>query len=311
MTRRDFSRRALLTRGGALGVTGMLLPGAAWPQSRERDVEGGIGGTGIVGVLTDFGSLIVGGKRVMQTASTRYSDDFGPLAAADMALGQSLTVEAATRSGQLVAERVHVTYPLVGQVSSNQLNGRALVVNGVAVRLERGVRSVQVGDRVAVSGLWRGTEVIASAVVPAPNTLDAISGTAGTRNGRRIGPVAMRGRGTQALREGGYGAAVGVYVPGQGRFVAERVETARFTGAAGPLARLEVEGFLEAAPQDRAGHRVAGLGHSFEPGPDFAQFRTRRVLLGGDYTGLFAVRRATYLAENPVERRRLLRQRAQ
>ncbi|MEM8752997.1 MAG: hypothetical protein AAGF90_08480, partial [Pseudomonadota bacterium] len=59
-----------LDRRAALAGIGAALLGACAPGSREgagvadarKDpAEGGIGGTGIVGVLTDFGSLVVNG----------------------------------------------------------------------------------------------------------------------------------------------------------------------------------------------------------------------------------------------------------
>ncbi|MEO1612986.1 MAG: hypothetical protein AAFU55_11645, partial [Pseudomonadota bacterium] len=71
MTR--LSRRSLLLGASALAIGGCAADdrlAAADPD----EPRGGIGGTGIVGVLTDFGSLIVNGKRIELDGRTRIAD---------------------------------------------------------------------------------------------------------------------------------------------------------------------------------------------------------------------------------------------
>ncbi|MEM8690334.1 MAG: DUF5666 domain-containing protein [Pseudomonadota bacterium] len=295
------SRRAALAGGGAT----LLLPGLGWAQSTDREMEGGIGGTGIVGVLTDFGSLIVGGQYVGTDAGTRYTDGFGALQKSNLRIGDSLTVEASGPQSDLVARRVHVTHPLVGRIASG--SGQTFVVNGVSVTLNGSNGGFAVGDRVAVAGLWRGTRVIASGLSPARSNLDLVSGDViRGPNGRQIGGIATRGGGLHRARIGSFVTAIGQFDQDRPRFNAQRVRIERFTGAAGPLERLAVEGYLEQS-SDAPGYRVSGLGHSFERNLQLAQYVNERVLFTGGYTGRFAANSAVILPESFAARRRILR----
>ncbi|WP_299918905.1 DUF5666 domain-containing protein [uncultured Roseobacter sp.] len=302
MTTSKLSRRTALVAG----LSTVLFPHVAWPQSTERDVEGGIGGTGIVGILTDFGSLIVSGNLLQTDGSTRFSDGFGQINESDLKIGDSLTIEAAGPPEALLAKRVHVTHPLVGKVSAQSQDGLELVVNGVTCRLENPAADIGVGDRVAVSGLWRGRMVIASRVSRTRSPRDLISGDVQISFGRvRIGPVNMRGPGMSGLVDGSFATAIGRFEPTQARFVAESLTATRFVGAAGALAQLSIEGYLDpvaAAP----GYRVAGLGHSFARNLQLDRYEDTRVLFNGPYTGRFAANRAVVLPERFQARRSLL-----
>ncbi|MEM9342073.1 MAG: DUF5666 domain-containing protein [Pseudomonadota bacterium] len=293
------SRRALL----ALGTASVLFPTPGLGQEK-REGEGGIGGTGIVGVLTDFGSLILAGSRVEFGRGTRFEDVFGPLSDERLRVGDSLTVEASGPADALVARRVRVNYPLIGTVT--EASGGRLVVNGTPVRLERS-GGARVGDRVAVLGVWRGNEVIASRLAAPRSDRDLVSGTA-TRQGlgSRIGGLDIAGRGRSSLRNGGFGEAIGRYDPASGAFVAERMITERFLSPREPLTRLAVEGYLEPAP-GRPGFRVSGLGHSFARSLRLSGLSNQRILFVGDYNGLFAPTQATRLPEAFAARRALLR----
>ncbi|MCH2163904.1 MAG: DUF5666 domain-containing protein [Marinovum sp.] len=308
MTCKDLDRRHFLSRSLTWGGAGLLLPGLGHAQSSPRDIEGGIGGTGIVGILTDFGSLIVAGHKIETTSDTQYFNGFGQITENDVHRGHALTVEAQTQNGQLEARRVFVTYPLVGLILDISDGGRTLTVNGVDVILERRQSGLAPGQRVAVSGVWQGNRVIASALQPAEKTADLISGTVARGKTTSIAGVELQGAGVASLTDAGFGSVVGTYLAEQNRLIAQRVSNARFLGAAGPLQRLAIEGYVEPS-NDAAGYRIAGLGHSFEPGPDFAQFGDKRVLFEGGYTGRFAVQAALILPSSPDPRRRLLRAR--
>ncbi len=305
MSRSLFQRRTVLS-GLGTGAIGILLPGAGRTQDSDRQVEGGIGGTGIVGILTDFGSVIVAGYRVATPSGVQVTDAFGARSFASLSRGDSLTVEASGPTSALEAQRIHVTHPLVGTVTDVTDGGQRLTVFGVTVRFETAVRRVKVGDRVAISGLWNGSEVAASSVTSARAELDLVAGTVTRRGGRAfVGPVAVSGRGLTALRSDGYAEIVGKFDPQSQRMVAQSVQTARFTGAAGPLRQLAIEGYLEAT-SGAPGYRVSGLGHSFERDLQLAPFAQNRVLFRGAYTGLFDAQSALVLPTDPSARRRVL-----
>ncbi len=306
MTASKLTRRMILGAGAAASVLGM---GGYVPQllAQSRDVEGGIGGTGIVGLLNEFGSLYINGLYVQTDDNTDYSDGFGKLAKSNLSLGNSLTVEARNTADGLVAHRVHVTYPIVGLVSSVRDAGQTLRVNGVTVRLTKANRRVSVGDRMAVSGLWRGQTVIASQLSPARSKQDLISGDViRTRGATFIGGIRVRGGGVAQAPTGSFATALGTFDPQASEFSARQTIVGRFFGAAGPLQALSIEGYLD--PINRApGYRVSGLGHSFERTLQLDKFANSRVLFAGPYTGKFAARSATVLPENTRQRLQVLR----
>ncbi|MCV6593375.1 MAG: DUF5666 domain-containing protein [Silicimonas sp.] len=303
MTSGSPNRRAFL----ATGASAALFPAAGWGQSRDRDVEGGLGGTGIVGILTETGSLVLAGRRVELDERTRITSPFGRLSPDRLMIGDSLTVEAASRrDGTLIARRIALTWPLVGRIAARDVGGQRLVINGVTIRSRSA--APELGTRVAVSGLWRGNEVIASRLAPAPTSADLISGTVAGRTGRRtIGPVPLRRSAANLTSGGRFATATGRFDPATGELTTGNTEFDRFTGAAGPLKRLAIEGWLEPA-REAPGFRISGLGHSFARNLDLARFQDQRMLFLGPYTGRFAADQVVRLPDDVSARRRLLRQ---
>ncbi len=294
-----FSRRNVILAS----VSAAALPVGGWGQNRE--VEGGIGGTGIVGLLTDFGSLVVAGRTVKTDTDTAVLDAFGGLSENDLALGDSLTIEASTTADGLLARRVHLTQPLVGLITV--VNGNTVTINGIEVTLETASPLTQTGQRVAASGLWRGQSVIASRLSPARSALDLVAGDV-SRAGFRtlIGGVQVSGARLPQLAVGSYATAVGSYDQSTSRLIVQQVQAERFRASAGPLQRLIVEGFLEPISQ-APGFRVSGLGHSFAQNLSLAEYSGSRVLFSGPYNGTFEADRALLLSENSAARRSLLR----
>lgn len=305
MTKSSLNRRHLLLTS-AVALAG-VVPSVGHPQSSERPIEGGIGGTGIVGLLTEFGSLYINGNYVRTDTQTRYSNGFGSITKTDLSVGDSLTVEAATDSEGLIAARVHVTHPIVGSITAIAANGRSLTINGITVTLPSRTR-FGIGTRVAASGLWRGQQVVASRITATNTALDLISGDARRQNSNNfIGTTRIRGAQTANMQRGAFTTVTGTYQPDRETFQAQRIVTGRFVGAAGALSRLSVEGYLE--PTDRApGFRLAGLGHSFAQNLQLSPYASSRVLFSGPYTGKFAANKATVLPEAAGPRSRLLRQ---
>ncbi len=301
-------RRALILGAGAL-LAGCALPrdeADGLAEDTRPPAEGGIGGTGIVGTVTALGSIRVNGLRVALPPEAEIADAFGPVSAEALRPGASVTVEARGTGAALEAVRVRLDHPLVGAVERVSADGRGLRVLGTEVALEPGVAAaVRPGERVAVFGLWDGARVVASRVDPQPP-----------------GPAVMAG----ALRREPAGLALGglrlillpriapppagsfVTLAGtaeDGAFVARSLSEGRFTGAAGPLERLSVEGYLEPVAE-APGHTVSGLGHSFDPAARPGPVAGRRAIFVGPYTGAFAVAAALPLPEGPEARARLL-----
>ena len=299
------NRRGVLL-GLSASVASLGLPGWAQDQARPRP-EGGIGGTGIVGTLTEFGSLIVNGLRI-ETPSPEITDAFGALSYDALKTRQVLTVEAGLDAGGiLTAARVHVSHPLAGQIGFVAADGRSGTVGGVPVQLEPDARGTLTrGQRVLVSGVWSNRVVLASRIDPTdgPDLLAGAVETAAVGEAVIAGqPVALRA--SERLVPGSYVTIVGRREGGVLR--PDTLRRDRFFGAAGPLQNLSIEGYL----QPRAGapfFTVSGLGHSFDDQANLAQFAGSRTLFAGAYSGDFRVATGRILPESFSGRRDLNRQ---
>lgn len=313
MTRLD--RRTLLAGlgagllGGCAASEGELSggPGGLAGDTPRAPAEGGIGGTGIVGIVTALGSVRINGLRVGLAPETLIADAFGPRRATALRPGMSLTLEAAGPADRLVARRVRIDQPLIGRIGRMSRDGRVLRVLGVRVLLEPGVNApVETGDRVAVSGLWRGREVVASRIdrlgQDGPSVIAGEVGAAGRWPAIAGVTLALLGE-AEAPAPGTYATAVGE--ERDGVLVVSALEAGRFTGAAGPLERLSVEGYLEPVAT-APGYAVSGLGHSFDPAARLAPLAGTRAVFAGPYTGDFAVETALPLPDAPNPRARLL-----
>ncbi|HBG97176.1 MAG: hypothetical protein JKP98_13510 [Rhodobacteraceae bacterium] len=297
----DPRRRHFLAMAGA-GIALSAGPIGADTQPRP---EGGIGGTGIVGILTDFGSIVLNGMRVETPSGLRPTNAFGQVTLNSLGIGQSLTVEARAINGRLMARRIHIAHPVIGPV--HDIDGNRARVAGVPVVLEPGVvGGWEPGMVAAISGVWRGQTVVASRIARARTSLVVIAGE-----------VVARTR--QTIVIGGRTIDTGRFMaPYPGRFVtvigedrgpdirARELTVGRFTGAAGRLRRLSVDGFLE--PQAEAPfYAVSGLGHSFAPDLRLESFASERTLFDGAYNGLFEARTGIALPQSLALRRQINR----
>ncbi|MEM9726381.1 MAG: DUF5666 domain-containing protein [Pseudomonadota bacterium] len=314
------SRRALLTAAAGAGAAAVFwVPRAPRAQAQGAPLEeGGIGGTGapgvtgVVGVLTDFGSLRVNGLTIETSDATEALDAFGPIPGAALALGHSLSIDAERlgAGGAFSARRALLAQPLIGR--AEEISETSLRVMGVEAVLDPGAPrppALAVGDRVAISGLWRGDRVAASRIDAARNTrFSVVAGVVSPRERdglRRIGAVSVRMDDAEgAAAEGRYVTALGRWSPPEDRrsLRVERLVVGRF--AMRPSA-LSVEGFLEPIAA-RPFFRVAGLGHSFDEDLDLRAFAARRTLFTGPYARRYAPTAATRLPEDFATRRRAL-----
>ena len=279
-------------------------------ETEKPPAEGGLGGTGIAGTLMGMGSLIVNGFRVETDGDTAYSSTLGGFEPASLAIGQTLTIEATADATGLLAKRVHVTYPLVGRVEVMGGAGR-LRVAGVDVEAEPdGLTAVRAGERVLVSGVWRGDRVIAGRIDPAPGvSVSAIAGA--VRIDRRSGRLVLGGRpldigrGIEEPAAGSFITVIGRAVAD--RFIAEQLVPGRFTGAAGALVQLSVDGYLDPITVPPR-YAIAGLGHSFDPEANLSAFKNVRALFTGPYVGVFAVQSGIVLPESFRARQALIQE---
>lgn len=299
-------RRAILTSLAATLATACAPltgePADVAVADRPPPIEGGIGGTGIVGVVTGLGSIRVNGLTVAVPPDAVIADVYGVRDPATLAIGHSVTVEAAGLADRLSARRVAVVTPLAGRIDTVGLDGRRFRLLGVDVVLEPGAPGadlVAAGRRVAVSGAWRGGGVVAARLDPldagAPAALAGTVQAGRGPGGRRLAGFALDlPAGLPVPDVGSFAAVLGR--PNGGRFVVETVRPGRFAGAAGPLARLSVEGYLEPAAA-APGFVLSGLGHSFDEAARLDPLAGGRAVFVGRYDGTFVVRHGLPLPE--------------
>ncbi len=263
-------RSVLRLLAGAAG----LLPWSARPQDAPRDQgiggtgarpapppaepplgggDRGLGGTGVIGTIRRFGSIIVNDLRIAYPQDVAVRIDGEAASAAALKIGQVVHVVARPGPGGLSTQRIDVTSEVVGPVES-AAPGR-LVVLGQRVMTDGLPGEWAAGTRVAVSGLRRPDGVIVASLVE----------PRGSGPDRVAGPVRRNGDGTLAI--GGLRLqGADALPPGKRALVTGSVEagTMRVTNAAqgglpfsAGLRTLSIEAYI-----GRAGSRL-DLGSGF------------------------------------------------
>lgn len=165
--------RALKAADGGLGGTGDLSVDPNETLGQDR----GIGGTGVIGTIRRFGSIVVNDLRVTFPADVKVSIDGRPSALRDLEVGHVVRVLARRRGGRLTTRAIVARSEVVGPLDISDADG--LVVLGQRVELGDGVALPphRPGDILAVSGLRRldGT-IVASLVERRPGAVPRLSG---------------------------------------------------------------------------------------------------------------------------------------
>lgn len=144
-----------------------LLPGDSGFGGTGHASDCGFGGTGVIGTITDFGSIWVNGLEIELMPGLSISSNLGhPV---PLAVGQQVITQ--TRSDALVTNRVEVFYPVAGQIQQREQN--RIIVNGETIILDahtRGLKTLQAGEWIAVSALPQGEhEWLATRIDPNPS----------------------------------------------------------------------------------------------------------------------------------------------
>ena len=297
------SRRHAL---GLLGGTALTACSPAIPSAQLGDdpFEGGIGGTGIVGLMTGSGSVLINGLRVEVPSSTRIFAANTRTKDSALVPGRTMTVLARARLGRFEALRIDIDDPLTGVLLRQ---GRGHVVNSTPVHGLSTAAAAQVGSRVTVSGVWQADgSVRASLVQTAQETSDSVLGVlAGSRaEGWRIGQTPITPPRQHSLIAGQFAVAKGEFT--HGTLQASSLRFGKFREGGNILRQLSVEGFLETV-SSAPGFRLAGLGHSFDQRLQLSAFAADRAVYFGPYTGRFVARRAVVLPDAQGQRASLLR----
>ncbi|MBY5934714.1 hypothetical protein KUV51_17030 [Tateyamaria omphalii] len=290
---------------GLLGATALTACAPAIPSVQLGDdpFEGGIGGTGIVGLMTGSGSVLINGLRVEVTSGTRIFAANRRASESLLVPGRTLTMLARARLGRLEALRIDIDDPLTGVLLRQ---GTGFAINSTPVRGLSGL-APHVGNRVTVGGIWQQDGAVqASLIQAAAEGDDVVSGVlAGSAaEGWRIGQTPLAPPRGQSLIAGQFVVAKGQFT--HGRLQTSSLRFGRFREGGQTLRQLSVEGYLEQVTS-APGFRLAGLGHSFDQRLQLAGFANERAVYFGPYTGRFVARRAVLLPEAQSARASLLR----
>ena len=136
-------------------VTVLLVACAAADSYRlaaHDEEEYGLGGTGIVGSVTGFGSIFVNGLELEITDQTVISLNGQRLSEYQFQIGETVEILAADSSSHSDALRVNIRQELIGPIAGYDKERQILQVLGQQVRLEDDGKEWLPGQFVAVSG---------------------------------------------------------------------------------------------------------------------------------------------------------------
>lgn len=304
---RDIAGTASSESEGGIGGTGAPL--------RERaiageDKEGGIGGTGIFGTVTAFGSIVVNGQTIDIDQAAKPSE--APLAGQDLPLtvGSAVIVEAHSDDGTWTADRVSLFLPVVGPIGAIDREAGVVTVMGTPVLLDDdttlvdrrgyvdgkviGLAALEPGDRLAVSGIWKGGEVIASRIDRlddhGPASLRGLllkTGDAATVGGTRLAEGCC-----DMIDAPAYVHLIGAYE--DSRFRVEQADVGSTLLFGDEVDRLIVEAYLARDP-DGVGFHLSGFGIPADRSSSVDATPGVRSLFVGAYDDRFRIERSIAL----------------
>lgn len=228
--------------------------GAAGDATRTER-EGGIIGTGIVGTITELGSIVVNGVRVTFGEDFQAETPFGLRPASALVPGETVVVEAEGEGQTALATRIATYLPVIGPISRNDAGTWQIM--GTEIVMDQATMDGQPGEWVAVNGLWQGNRLIATRVdIVPPQQHATIIGTYWGNDdvGFTVGQTKVRNVEISHAQIGDVITVQGV--PEENGIKAQTVSIGLFSG---PVDTLLVEGFLS-APDASGVYTVHGAG---------------------------------------------------
>ena len=246
----------LFARALSAILTILILTSPAEAEGSEER-EGGIIGTGIAGTITHLGSIHVNGLRIQIDDQASVAGSVPAIAAGSLQPGHTVAITAERRGEGWHARQIRQVLPVAGPVSN--VKSGTLTVLGTRIEVPDQKPDVQVGDWVAISGLWQGERLLASRVERL-NGMDHQARLSGTYLGPDpngdivIGGSKITGIRPMHLEPGDVIRVFGM--PRSDGIETKRIETGLFDG---PVGIVQVQGYLS-VPKPSGLYTVLGSG---------------------------------------------------
>ncbi|WP_413990059.1 DUF5666 domain-containing protein [Labrys okinawensis] len=180
-------------------------------NAKEKGLrDRGIGGTGVIGTIRGFGSIVVNNLHVSYPDDVPVFIDGQRAKVSSLRLGQIVQVLAHGHRDRLVASHIEVTSEVVGPVQS--VNGSEMLVLGQRIQIASSLReaNIRAGDVVAVFGLRRlDGMIVASRIEHRPGARFSVAGPLmiDATGQQQIGGLLIKGsnpewKGTRVIAKG-------------------------------------------------------------------------------------------------------------
>ncbi len=291
-------------------VTLVAFPVPATEKETEESREGGIVGTGIVGAITELGSIYVNGQHIVFPDGLKLTSPLGERTADSLVPGETVAAEAVFADGKWTSGSINHYLPITGPVEAADTGKLTVMGSEIAVRRDTDFvgfgkgEQPETGDWIAVNGLWNGNTVVATRIVKIePQSQARIVGTyrrgedgdAGKVGGTRVLGIKLR-----HVRPGD-----ALTVHGMPEETALQTETVTIGLFAGPVGDILMEGYLS-QPDLEGIYTIYGSGVMAYAGPDPMTVSTERGLYCASSADRKPIVQITSLPEEGPDRRQLL-----
>lgn len=223
----------------------------------------GIGGTGIVGIITGFGSVWVNGVEVQYDAKTQVAENAAAASSNDLAIGDVVVIEANGNDNALQARKISVVNAVEGQVSAvDNATGKVTVLGQTVAITPKTIKNdklntqstmqLQPNDQVKVSGLRLANgEIVASRIErTAPIEEPSVVGPITAING---GTITVYGLQIMAAATDKLSVGQEITATGQvkdGKLIARTITPSATTQLYGHTEHINMQGYVGARTAD-------------------------------------------------------------
>lgn len=171
-----------------IGGTGIQQDGIGGTGNQSEGIGGtgvqansGVGGTGIIGVITGFASICVNGLEVHYDTQTSVDVDGVSSTIDALNIGQLVAIESSNQANQLKALRVSVSHIMVGKIEKVDVPQNTIQMMGQTIHLNRETiasKDLKNHQLVKISGLVTANNLIRALRIDLapPNTPSSIAG---------------------------------------------------------------------------------------------------------------------------------------